>query len=97
SAARSLSASSRGPDLTLRERLRALYPGTPGRRLKQWLAGARVCVNGAVVCRGDVAVGPGDRVELRSPPPASFPAPLRLVHEDEQDRKSTRLNSSHEW
>ena len=83
SAARSLSASSRGPDLTLRERLRALYPGTPGRRLKQWLAGARVCVNGAVVCRGDVAVGPGDRVELRSPPPASFPAPLRLVHEDE--------------
>jgi len=83
SAARSLSASSRGPDLTLRERLRALYPGTPGRRLKQWLAGARVCVNGAVVCRGDVAVGPGDRVELRSPPPASFPAPLVLVHEDE--------------
>ena len=83
SAADSLSASSRAPDLTLRERLRALYPGTPGRRLKQWLAGARVRVNGAVVCRGDLTVGPDDRVELASPPPAAFPTPLRLVHEDE--------------
>ncbi len=83
SAAQSLSASSREPDVTLRERLRAIYPGTPGRRLKQWLAGARVRLNGAVVFRGDVTVGPDDRVELGSPPPAGFPAPLRLVHEDD--------------
>jgi 23S rRNA pseudouridine1911/1915/1917 synthase len=67
----------------LRERLRALYPGTSGRRLKQWLGGARVRVNGVVVCRGDAPVGPDDRVELDAPPPAAFPAPLRLVHEDE--------------
>ena len=83
STAQSLSASSREPDVTLGERLRAIYPGTPGRRLKQWLAGARVRVNGAVVFRGDVTVGPDDRVELGSPPPAGFPAPLRLVHEDD--------------
>ena len=67
----------------LRERLRALYPGTSSRRLKQWLANARVRVNGVVVCRGDASVGPDDRVELDSPAPAAFPAPLRLVHEDE--------------
>src|SRR3989475_8732773 len=60
-----------------------LYPGTSNRRLKQWLAGARVRVNGVVVCRGDASVGPDDRVELDSPAPAAFPAPLRLVHEDE--------------
>ncbi len=66
----------------LRERLHALYPGTSGRRLKQWLGGARVRVNGVVVCRGDAPVGPDDRVELDAPP-AAFPAPLRLVHEDE--------------
>src|SRR3989441_13304673 len=64
-------------------RSRPISPGPPGRRLKQWLGGARVRVNGAVVCRGDVTVGPDDRVELGSPPPAGFPAPLRLVHEDD--------------
>ena len=69
--------------LRLRERLRALYPGTSGRRLKQWLTGGRVRVNGVVVRRGDTTVGPDDRVELAAPPPAPFPAPLRLVHEDE--------------
>jgi 23S rRNA pseudouridine1911/1915/1917 synthase len=53
-----------------------------GRRLKGWLEDSRVRVNGAVVRRGDVAVGPGDRVELAAPPPPAFPAPLRLVHAD---------------
>src|SRR6267143_3236944 len=71
------------PDLMLRERLRVLYPGVSGRRLKEWLAGARVRVNGVVVHRGDSPVGPDDRVELGAPPPAPFPAALGLVHEDE--------------
>jgi 23S rRNA pseudouridine1911/1915/1917 synthase len=65
----------------LRDRLRALYPSTPGRRLKQWLASGRIRVNGAVRRRGDVPVGPDDRIELGRPE-AAFPAPLRLVHED---------------
>ncbi len=67
---------------TLRDRLRALYPKTSGRRLKQWLEGGRVRVDGAVVRRGDVAVASGARVALGAPPPPPFPAPLRLVHED---------------
>src|SRR5437667_145335 len=67
----------------LKERLQVLYPGVSGRRLKQWLAGARVRVNGVVVRRGDSPVGSDDRVELGASPPASFPTALRLVHEDE--------------
>src|SRR2546427_7305059 len=34
-----------------------LFRSTSNRRLKQWLAGARVRVNGVVVCRGDASVG----------------------------------------
>ena len=45
------------PAVTLRARLSALYPGTSGRRLKQWLEGGRVQVNGKVVRRGDASVG----------------------------------------
>lgn len=70
------------PALTLRERLRALYSGASGRRLKEWLDGGRVHVNGAVVRRGDAVVGPEDRIELRAAAPPSILA-LRLVHEDE--------------
>jgi 23S rRNA pseudouridine1911/1915/1917 synthase len=69
--------------VTLRTRLSALYPDTSGRRLKQWLEGGRVRVNGEVVRRGDVSVGTADRVELGAPPPPAFPALLRLVHEDD--------------
>jgi 23S rRNA pseudouridine1911/1915/1917 synthase len=65
----------------LRDRLRALYPEVSGRRLKQWLVGGRVRVNGVVVRRGDVSVAPGDCVELARPV-AAFPPPLRLVHDD---------------
>ena len=72
----------RSQDLTLRERLRALFPGASGRRVKGWLGASRVRVNGVVVRRGDASVGPGDRVELGPPPPPAFPAPLRLVHQD---------------
>jgi 23S rRNA pseudouridine1911/1915/1917 synthase len=67
---------------TLRARLHALFPGASGRTIKQWLERGRVRVNGAVVRRGDIAVGPGARVELGAPPPATIPAPLRLIHED---------------
>jgi 23S rRNA pseudouridine1911/1915/1917 synthase len=60
-----------------------MFPGVSGRRLKQWLERGRVRVNGAVVRRGDAAVGPDDRVELGAPPPEPIPDPLRLVHEDD--------------
>src|SRR5258705_11124349 len=65
------------------ERLQSLYPEASRRSLKQWLTGSRVRVNGAVVVRGDVEVGPADRIELTSPAPPACPAPLRLVHEDD--------------
>src|SRR3989442_9556906 len=69
--------------MQLYQRLQALHPGASRRRLKQWLTASRVRVNGAIVRRGDVAVGVDDRVELNEPPPPACPAPLRLVHEDE--------------
>lgn len=65
------------------ERLHALYPEASRRSLKQWLTGSRVRVNGSVVVRGDAEVDPADRVELTSPAPLACPAPLRLVHEDD--------------
>jgi 23S rRNA pseudouridine1911/1915/1917 synthase len=68
--------------VTLAERLRDLYPEASGRQLRQWLATGRVRVVGVVTRRGDVAVAASDRVEL-GPPVTAFPAPLRLVHEDE--------------
>ena len=66
----------------LRQRLRALYPDTSGRSLKQWLTSGRVSVNGVVVRRGDAAVGEADHVTLGRPA-IEFPAPLRLVYADE--------------
>lgn len=67
---------------TVRTRLRALFPATSGRRLKGWLEGGRVRVNGAIVRRGDAAVEARDLVELGAAPPPVLAAPLRLVHED---------------
>jgi 23S rRNA pseudouridine1911/1915/1917 synthase len=69
--------------MTLRQRLQALYPGASGRQVKDWLARGRVRVNGAPASRGDAPVNPGDRVELGAPAPPPIPAPLRLVHEDD--------------
>ena len=69
---------------TIRDRLRALQPGVSGRTVKQWLEAGRVRVNGAVVRRADTPVAKADHVELGAPPPPAFPAPLRLVHADEQ-------------
>jgi 23S rRNA pseudouridine1911/1915/1917 synthase len=66
----------------LRQRLGTRFPETSGRRLKLWILGGRVRVNGVVVRRGDVPVGPDDRVELGRAEVA-FPAPLQLVHQDE--------------
>ena len=69
--------------MRLYERLQALYPGASHRRLKQWLEASRIRVNGAIVRRGDLAVGVEDRVELIAAQPPACPPPLRLVHEDE--------------
>jgi 23S rRNA pseudouridine1911/1915/1917 synthase len=68
--------------MQLGERLQALYPGTSRRGLKRWLAACRVRVNGAVVRRGDLVVGPNDLVELAAAPARACPRPLSLVHED---------------
>jgi len=65
------------------DRLRALYPEASRRSLERWLVGSRVRVNGAVVTRGDVEIDVDDRVDLGSSARAAFPAPLRLVHEDD--------------
>ena len=65
------------------DRLQALYPEASRRSLKQWLAGSRVRVNGAIMLRGEVEIDVDDRVDLGSPAPAACPPPLRLVHEDD--------------
>jgi len=64
-------------------RLGAMFPESSGRRLKQWLADGRVRVDGAVVRDGRARVGPEQRVALGARAPVAFPAPLRLVHEDD--------------
>lgn len=69
--------------MRLYDRLQALHPGASRRQLKRWLESSRVRVGGVVVRRGDAPVGSHDRVELGAPPPPALPAPLRLVHEDE--------------
>ena len=65
------------------ERLQALYPEASRRSLKQWLESSRVRVNGAIAVRGDAEVVAGDRIELTAPALPACPAPLRLVHEDD--------------
>jgi len=69
--------------MRLIDRLQALYPEASRRSLRQWLATSRVRVNGAVVGRGDVEVNPGDRVALTAADPPGCPAPLGLIHEDD--------------
>src|SRR5882762_7630170 len=69
--------------MRLIDRLQALYPEASRRSLRQWLATSRVRVNGAVVGRGDVEVNPGDRVALTAAAPPGCPAPLGLIHEDD--------------
>jgi 23S rRNA pseudouridine1911/1915/1917 synthase len=70
-------------ETTLQARLRALFPESSGRSLRQWLADGRVRVDGVVVRDGRVPITPAQAVALTSHAPSAFPAPLRLVHEDE--------------
>src|SRR6266436_647465 len=49
---------------TLADRLRALFPDSSGRSLKQWLEAGRVAVNGRVSRDGRAVVRAHDRVEL---------------------------------
>jgi 23S rRNA pseudouridine1911/1915/1917 synthase len=70
-------------EMRLDQRLRELFPGTSARTRKQWLERGRVCVDGRIARRGDLAVARGDRVELGTPQ-ASFPPLLGLVFEDDE-------------
>jgi 23S rRNA pseudouridine1911/1915/1917 synthase len=67
---------------TLLERLRAEFPDSSGRRLREWLAAGRVRVGGRVVRDPRTPVARADAVRLGPVPPPALPAPLRLVHED---------------
>ena len=70
-------------DVTLAERLRALFPESSGRSLKQWLESGRVQVNGRVARDGRAVVRAHDRVELGGRGRIPFPRGLGLVYEDE--------------
>ena len=68
---------------TLADRLRALFPDSSGRSLKQWLESGRVEVNGRVSRDGRAVVHAGDRVELGGRGRISFPKGLGLVYQDD--------------
>ena len=68
---------------TLADRLRALFPDSSGRSLKQWLEAGRVAVNGRVSRDGRAVVRAHDRVELRGRGRTPFPKGLGLVYQDE--------------
>ena len=67
---------------TLAERLRALFPDSSGRSLKQWLGSGRVEVNGRVCRDGRAVVGAHDRIELGGRGRIPFPKGLGLVYQD---------------
>jgi 23S rRNA pseudouridine1911/1915/1917 synthase len=69
--------------LLLIDRLHSLYPEASRTTLRKWLAAGRVRVRGTVERRGETPVAPAERVLLGATPPPAFPAPLRLVHEEE--------------
>jgi 23S rRNA pseudouridine1911/1915/1917 synthase len=68
---------------TLADRLRALFPDSSGRSLKQWLESGRVEVNGRVSRDGRAVVRAGDRVELGGRGRVPFPKGLGLVYQDD--------------
>src|SRR5260370_11530574 len=68
---------------TLADRLRALFPESSGRSLKQWLESGRVEVNGRVARDGRAVVRAHDRVELGGRGRIPFPKGLGLVYQDE--------------
>lgn len=68
---------------TLADRLRALFPDSSGRSLKQWLESGRVEVNGRVARDGRAVVRAYDRVELGGRGRIPFPKGLGLVYQDD--------------
>lgn len=69
---------------TLSDRLRALFPESSGRSLKQWLESGRVEVNGRVARDGRAVVRAHDRVELGGRGRVPFPKGLGLVYQDDE-------------
>jgi 23S rRNA pseudouridine1911/1915/1917 synthase len=69
--------------MDLLARLRAAYPESSGRSVREWLRAGRVRLNGRVARDGRTPVDPGDRVALGPVPPPVFPPALRRVHEDD--------------
>lgn len=63
-------------------RLRASYPDSSGRTLRQWLYDGRVRVDGQVTRDPRTPVAPEAIVSVGAPAP-DLPAPLALVHEDD--------------
>jgi 23S rRNA pseudouridine1911/1915/1917 synthase len=68
---------------TLADRLRALFPDSSGRSLKQWLESGRVEVNGRVARDGRAVLRAHDRIELGGRGRVPFPKGLGLVYQDD--------------
>jgi 23S rRNA pseudouridine1911/1915/1917 synthase len=68
--------------VTLMARLRAIFPDSSGRSLKQWLEAGRVEVNGRVARDGRAVGRAHDRVELGGRGRIPFPKGLGLVYQD---------------
>lgn len=72
-----------GERATLFGRLRAAYPESSGRRLREWLREGRVRLNDRVARDGRTPIGPADPVVLGPPAEPPFPHAIRLVHQDD--------------
>src|SRR5262245_23241828 len=70
--------------MTLRDRLRTLFPEASSRSLKAWLESGRVTVNDATVRDGRLVLGAADRVSLGPSLGVPFPSELGHVYEDEE-------------
>lgn len=70
--------------MTLRERLRWLFPEASGRSLKQWLETGRVAVNTGIVRDGRLVLSDADSVSLGPSAGDPFPPALGLVYEDDE-------------
>jgi len=70
--------------MTLRERLRWLFPEASGRSLKQWLETGRVSVNDGIERDGRLVLSAADSVSLGPSAGAPFPPALGLVYEDDE-------------
>jgi 23S rRNA pseudouridine1911/1915/1917 synthase len=70
------------PPPTVLARLRAEFPASSGRRLRQWLAAGRVRLGERVVRDPREPAPAGLPLRVGAPPPPALPPPLRPVHED---------------